>query len=57
MAGANGGAAKDRGLVLPGYALCGAGRYGFLDAACICDFEYDYAGIAGPVVHFEDFRA
>ena len=56
MAGANGGAAKDRGLVLPGYALCRAGRYGFLDAACICDFEYDYAGIAGPVVHFEDFR-
>ena len=56
MAGTNDGAGKDRCLVLPGYALCRAGRYGFLDAASICDFEYDYAGIAGPVVHFEDFR-
>lgn len=57
MAGTNGGAAKDRGLVLPGYALRRAGGYGFLDAGSICNFEYDYAGIAGPVVHFEDFRA
>ena len=57
MAKANGGAAKDRDLVPPVYALYRAGRYGFLYAASICDFEYDDAGIAGPVVHFEDFRA
>ena len=56
MAGANGRAAKDRGLVLPGYALCRAGSYGFLDAVPISDFEYDYARLAHPVVHFEDFR-
>jgi hypothetical protein len=52
-----GGAAQDRGLVLPGYALYRAGRYGFVDAVPICDFEYDYAGLVGPVVHFEDVRA
>jgi hypothetical protein len=46
-----------RGSILPGYALCRTDRYGFFDAIFIRDLEYDYAGLIGPVIHFEDIRA